>query len=65
MNSSPVTTSLLQSDWPESLWVCPIPSDVISSSKIVVKVNYATLEAAVTLQEGKSELHLFKSMTDY
>ena len=44
------------------MWVCPIPNDVISSSEIIVKVKYSTLEAAVTLQEGKSQLNVFKSV---
>ena len=50
MGESPVDQHL-QSDWPISLWVCPILDDVIDD-EVTVKVQYDTLEANLTIQKG-------------
>ena len=50
--------STVRSDWPESLWVCPIPDDVIAKvnaagGETAIKVKCGKLEETVMVRKGK------------
>ena len=44
----------LQSDWPKSLWRCPLPDDAIPSNEgdVPVSVNYNDLKEELTISAG-------------
>ncbi len=59
MGDSPVL-SPKQSDWPQSLWVCPIPNDVMALEReeergagVLVTVKYESQEVKLSIHQGK------------
>ena len=59
VGETPVTSSV-SSDWPEPLWECPIPDDVIGTAdETTIRVKYDELEAPLVIKKGTG-LFLYK-----